>query len=391
MNDRIHWAFSQPELNSGEKLILVWLAWRAGSGAAILERDLLAQASDYEPRSLQRILKTLRDRGLLHEAGDWYAVGQTPGGEAPAFPPADMQPLGADMRESLARELPLMTDQELGRIEDALAKAITEAGDGLITRFNDVSLRLLQGIEKIAQAARVWEESVADAVAPAPDPVRESTHFKAFMLGGVLTEPEAYELARKRLEAEGVLAGPGPSAAAVLPVAVQTLVPKGRQPLRDTRQYLDSPLGRFERVRDILDPAGTEPWADAMTVWSKLEASENKHSVEGESTGFELLYPAIVTAARRSAGLMSVAQFLDEKAIAANRAPWDQAPAVANNDAQLQVELANMLDELERASHPMAIAPGRTVEGSLTESLASYHLRVKRVHQQLKKLQEMGV
>jgi hypothetical protein len=397
VDNSIAWAFSQPDLNAGEKLVLVWLAWRAGNGAALMQREQLAAVTEYEPRSLQRILKSLRDRGMLHEADGWYSVGQTPGNEAPAFPPAE---LTANLVRQVAAGVSLISPDELEAAGETIAKHLTEAADGHLTRFNDVSLRLLQGIEKIAQAARVWEESVADAVAPPPpDPVRESTHFRVFMASGFMQEDEAYEIAKKRLEAEGVLTSPaaaGDNARSIRRAdtparAAAAASGTGAKPAGG-RSYLDNTLGRFERIRDILDPAGADPWADAMTTWTQLEAAENKHTVEGETSAFELLYPAIVTAARRCAGTMTLAQFLDQKAILQNRAPWDLASGAAGpSDQALQAELGAMLEELERVNHPMAQAPPRTVDGALTEPLAAYHLRVKRVHQQLKMLQEKGI
>lgn len=381
MDNWIQWAFAR-SLGTGEKLVLVYLASLvSAAGVGRMDRAALAAATDYEPRSLQRLLKTLRDTGLLREQDGWFSLVFSHDTPFTEVPPADLQPGAAALPAGATADL---SPDEIEAAGEAIARHMTEAADAHLVRFNDVSLRLLMGIEKIAQAARVWEASVADAVAPPPpDPVRESVHFRAFMSGGVLTESEAYELAKKRLEAEGL--------PTIEPAAPVSLAPKPKQQAVDRKVYMDTALGRFERVRDILDPAGAEPWADAMSIWTRLEASENKHTVEGETDAFELLYPAIVMGARRWAGKMTLAQFLDEKAIAANRAPWDFAPAVANNDVEIQAELGAMLDELERVGHPMAQAPPRTVEGSLTESLAAYHLRVKRVHQQLKKLQEMGV
>lgn len=377
MDNWLKWAFEQ-QLGTGEKLVLVYLASLVGAaGVGRYRREDLAAATDYEPRSLQRILKNLRDAGHLQDAGDWYSL-------RGSVSPQDLPP--GDLQLSPPPSSATLSPGEIEGAGEAIANAMTEAGTGFLTRFNDVSLRLLLGIEKIAQAARVWEESVANAVAPPPpDPVRESAHFKVFMQSGFMAEDEAYELAKKRLEAEGAAQTMAPAA----PRPVRTF--EQAHPAGDFKQYLDTALGRFERVRDILDPAGEQPWADAMAAWQRLEDAENKHTVEGETDGFELLYPAIVTSARRNLGKLSLSEFLDERAIKANRAPWDQAPATANTDAAVQVELANMLDELERVNHPMCQAPPRTVDGALTEPLAAYHLRVKRVHQQLKKLQEMGV
>ena len=400
MDNWTAWAFRQ-QLGTGEKLVLVYLASQVSSnGVGLMHRGGLAQATDYEPRSLQRILKNLRDAQLLYDSGDWFALdAKRMGGEVPALPPTDLA-VQSPVTPAPAAGGQLLNPDEIEAAGETIAKHITEAADAHLTRFNDVSLRLLQGIEKIAQAARVWEQSVADAVAPPPpDPVRESTHFRVFMSSGFMQEDEAYDLAKKRLEAEGVL--PSPAAAgdnarsirrADTPArAAAAASGTGAQPAGG-RSYLDTPLGRFERVRDILDPAGVAPWADAMAVWTRLEVGENKHTVEGETDAFELLYPAIVTAARRCAGTMTLAQFLDQKAILQNRAPWDLASGAAGpSDQALQAELGAMLEELERVNHPMAQAPPRTVDGALTEPLAAYHLRVKRVHQQLKMLQEKGI
>lgn len=396
MDNWIKWAFAQDVGTGGEKLVLVYLASLVGpAGVGLMDREALAKAVDYEERSIQRILKNLRDAQLLHvhESGLWFGLGKDP-----LLPPVDLVKPDLLRAATGDRAPDFVTEIELERAGEVLAKYVTEAGDGVLIRFNDVSLRLLQGIVRIAEAARVWEESVAATAAPPPDPVRESTHFKAFMLGGILTEEEAYELAKKRLEAEGLptdQAAAGNNARSIRRAdtparAAAAASGTGATPAGG-RSYLDTTLGRFERIRDILDPAGAEPWADAMTAWTRLEAAENKHTVEGETDAFELLYPAIVTAARRSAGKLTVAQFLDEKAIAGQRAPWDLAIAGGRPDAELQVELATMIDELERVNHPMCQAPPRTTEGALTEPLAAYHLRVLRVHQQLKKLQEMGV
>jgi hypothetical protein len=69
--------------------------------------------------------------------------------------------------------------------------------------------------------------------------------------------------------------------------------------------------------------------------------------------------------------------------------------ATGQHPMRLESEIALMLEELERANHPMAQVGPRTIEKdegrTLTESVAAYHARVRRVHQQLKKLQEMGV
>lgn len=385
MDNWIKWAFAQ-QLGTGEKLVLVYLASLVGdAGVGRYRREDLAAATDYEPRSLQRILKTLRDAGHLQDTGEWYSLR---GSVSPdAMPPADLQLSPPPSR-------PALSPGELEGAGEALATAITEAADAHLVRFNDAALRLLKGIERIAIAA----QAEPLAAPPPPDPVRESTHFKVFMQSGFMAEDEAYELAKKRLEAEKDAAPTASHAQSMRnPEAPRrvALAAAGDAKGGGGRSYLDTTLGRFERVRDILDPDGAGPWADCMAIWQRLEDAENKHTVSGEQDAFELLYPAIVVAARRCADSHTLEEFLNEKAIKGGRAPWDSGDAGGPSEQQLQAELAQMLNDLERANHPMAQVGPRTVEKdegrTLTESVAAYHARVKRVHQQLKKLQEMGV
>lgn len=386
MTNWMAWAFEQ-QLGTGEKLVLVYLASLVGAaGVGRYRREDLAAATDYEPRSLQRILKTLRDAGHLQDAGEWYSLR---GSVSPdAMPPADLQLAPPPSAATLS-------PGELEGAGEHLAAAITEAADAHLVRFNDAALRLLKGIERIAIASA---QLMPPDPPPPPDPVRESVHFKAFMASGFLSEVEAYELAQKRIEAEQDATPAGGHAASMrIPEApLRAAGAAGDAKGAGGRSYLDTALGRFERVRDILDPDNAAPWADAMAAWQRLEDAENKHTVGGETDAFELLYPAIVVAARRCAGSMSLAQFLDEKAIKAGRAPWDlESGAGGPSEQHLEAELQSMLNDLERANHPMAQVGPRTVEKdegrTLTESVAAYHARVKRVHQQLKKLQEMGV
>src|SRR5690606_39258549 len=88
--------------------------------------------------------------------------------------------------------------------------------------------------------------------------------------------------------------------------------------------YSDTWLGRMRRVYDILEPPldepGEDPPRELVIAWQELEAGENRHTVKGETDAFELLYPAIVAAARRQAGRMTFAQFIDPKAVAEGRA-----------------------------------------------------------------------
>lgn len=408
MDNWIQWAFAQ-ELKLGEKLVLVWLAGQVGAaGVARLDREALAKATGYQSRSLQRALKDLRDADLFRDNAGWFCLG--PNANAALPPTADL-PAAGEIPELAGKALKIigmLSQAEVDEAGEAIAKAITEAADAHLVRLTDVNLRLLQGLELMAQRARIWEDSVAArelaAVPPEPppDPVLVSTYYRELVSSGFLTEAEAYGIAKKRLEDKAEVDAVDVPAAGRVPM-LAPLIHKGNDTAKPVGvvsphkvEYLDSALGRFEKIRDILDPSGG-PWADAMTVWQRLEDAENKHTVAGEMPAFELLYPAIVMGARRWAGKITLADFLDEKAIAANRAPWDFAPAgLEVSEAHLNADIDRMAGELERASHPMCQLTDRTVEKgedgiTRTESVAAYHTRVLRIYQQLKKLQEMGV
>jgi len=402
-SDWIGWAFDQ-ELPAGEKLLLVLLASRADArGVGGIELAELGPALGYEPRSLQRLRKSLRDAQLLREetleGSLWFALGRSETDKAQLFAPEQLQragPAGDDRRGQL------LTDQELDDAGEKIAGHVDEAADRMIARMNDQAMRLLGGMERLVLTL--------DQPAPEqPDPVRESRPYQAAIGRGV-DEETAYALARELLEQfpeEPPAAGsdarsirsPEPRRAAAATPAQLEVAGGGAH--NDLVRYTDDTYGRMLRVGHILAGPDWVPHTDDAKAWEALEESENSNrttgTVEGETPAFELLYPAIVGAARRVAGSMTLQEFINPKAVAEGRAPWDQVTVDVATDAAMNAELATMLEAIQRANHPKVQVPERVVEqdeggkGRRTENLKTFYLRVKRVHQQLQHLQQMGV
>lgn len=135
-----------------------------------------------------------------------------------------------------------------------------------------------------------------------------------------------------------------------------------------------------------------------MLTWNAIEEEENKHTVQGEPDAFLLIYPAIVEAAKKSVGQISILDFLDRKKIAAGDAPWDQdLNAADKEDPALMIDIVRMIKELNQVNDPRCEVQGRTKEtGDIdgqehVESLLGYHRRVKAKYKQMQKLQQMGV
>jgi hypothetical protein len=427
--DWLAWAFDQ-KLGTGEKLVLVYLAAQVSNdGVGRLHREKLAAATGYEARSLQRQLKTLRDAGLLHDApGNWYSIGATPVDvplqdlgascgvqDIPGNIPAD-QPLGAIARELAVH---LLGEFNAGKLGEELSEHVLTAGEQVQTMLAEFDRklgdRLGHLLETLATVARPAEEKIERAEAapaPPPDPVKESQFYRDMMTMG-LTEDEAYPLAEKRLQADQLRAMQDAEVdtamvRAMLRTAAAVDHPMPGQVIKvplladarpaEFRHYPDTSTGRAMRVWDILHP-GKQPtdqsWHDIVSTWQRMEESENRKPVPGETgTPFDQVYPAIVQAARANVGKLPMREFMDEKAINAGRAPWDLSTG-GPTEAQLLVELSTMLGEIERANHPQCQVPARTSDKedgvTVTESTAQFHARVKRVHQQLKQLQSLGV
>lgn len=375
----ITWAFHQP-VPTSEKLVLVYLASQANpAGVGLWDRDALQRATDHKPRSIQRLLKSLRDAGLLTDCGGWYLLACAPReilGELDDLEPIQVKPDAQTTPENS------VSDDAI----DAMGNRMIDAGDYLIDQLQAFESRLEHQLQQFVLAAgRIQVEREPEP--PPPDPVLESEVYNQLL--GLGFHPEnAYGLAKQRLD-EDALADLPTAGAEALPRAVEQLA---------GRHYDDTPMGRLERVRDVLAGDGAPDVLEASIVdqWERLEADEDKHTVDGESvTGFELLYPAIVDAARRNPG-MSLEQFLDPEAIKHCRAPWDQDPEpTAAEDATLEAEVATMLAEIEAANHKQCQVQPRIVQkndggGTSIETIVGYHRRVSQVYRQLQRLKAMG-
>ena len=73
--DLVEWAFVR-DLPTAEKLVLVYLAHNANSvGLGLMDRGALERATGYKKRSIQRLLKSLRDDAHLEDIGPWFRIG----------------------------------------------------------------------------------------------------------------------------------------------------------------------------------------------------------------------------------------------------------------------------------------------------------------------------
>jgi len=385
-----------------EKLVLVYLASRANFvGVGAWDRDELERALGYKRRSAQRLLKSLRDRGILSDIGEaWYELRDPEHPERfhasehtdqlPETPPA---PGGRPMtlREIMDDEdggAPVIDGREVG---DQIAQHVIDAADYLVDQLNTFEQRFAGHIDRFAMLH--VERGIAEPPGPPPDPVRESERYREMIAGGI-DEATAYSVAEKLLQIEAVQPGATePQTPPDRPGATN-----GQTPTPVTgRAYPDTPAGRCQRVADIL--AGgerTEPLTDReLAAWQELEASENKHSVKGEISAFEQLYPAIVSAARANPG-MGLEAFAEVQAALEGRAPWDRDPAPSRmEDSTLEAEIQTMLAELDQANDPRCVVQPRITEtaedgSKRQETIDGYHRRVSAVYKQMQRLKAMG-
>ncbi len=364
----IEWAFAA-DVPHAEKLVLVWLASRANAvGVGLWDRERLEAATGYSRRSTQRILKALRDADLVAEAGDWYVLNLGNGVVAGPLPERD------DLVLAPGPAIPM---REPGAVDidwllETLASAAADAVNDQLASFETRLERRL---------AMVHVEHMPPEPPPPPDPVLEDPRFQQLIDMG-FSEEAAYANVERLLEQGDPVPGPE-SPPLARPASASEANGSGEG------HYPDSPLGRLQRVSDTLGSPVTDA---ARAQWRALEAEENKYSVKGEVPAFEQLYPAIVGAARRAAGSMTLEGFL-----AADPPPWDTDPAPAPaEDAALQAEIESMLAELGAVNDPRATVQPRTVETGddgvrRTEPIVAYHRRVRAKYDQVKHLQSMGV
>ena len=266
---------------------------------------------------------------------------------------------------------------------EAIAARIIDASEYLVDQLQAFEGRLEQQLERFVLAGGKFHVEPE----PPPDPVLLDPRYE--QLRAILGDARAYEQVQA-LQNDELDEGRAPE-----PVAAGKVIQDDGETIT-AMMYDDSAEGRLARVRDILAP-GAVLEANLVDQWTALEAEEDRHSVAGETvSGFELLYPAIVAAARRQSGRMTLEQFLDPAAIKACKAPWDTDPnPTAIEDATLETEIAQMMAVIERANHPNCQVQPRVVQknddGSTSiETIVGYHRRVSQVYRQLQQLTAMG-
>lgn len=390
----IEWALSTG-VGTSEKLLLVYLATRANrAGVGLMEREELQRVMGFETRSIQRLLKTLRDAGMLADAGAWYVLRDP---AAPALAQDAIDTLPAPPEGSVPAPLtgPLMQPAEIEQAAERLGAAIQDGAEFLVDQLNNAEARfagmLVRGAQQIERVLVECAPRLDAPPAPPPDPVKESPLYVRLLDAGI-AEDLAYSTVKAQMEREHLAAR-----AEVIEFPDHPVVVLPGTPKRDA--YTDDVSGRFMRVWDILHdkPPTDEARLELGAIWSLLEEDENKHTVKGESvTAFENLYPAIVRAAEQQRGRMPMSEFLNPRAIKDGRAPWDVDPSPAPaEDAVLEADIARMLRELAAFNDPRATVGKRTTEKgedgiTRQETILAFHRRVKAKLDQMIKLRDMG-
>lgn len=406
MNNWTDWAWMQA-LPTPEKLVLVYLAERVNTaGIGLWDRAELEAQTGYKPRSVQRLLKVLRDEKRVEDRGPWYQLGNAWQPDGPLPDPQET----AAVRHGRPMTLQAIADAEGGgelrapideaEIGEAIAARITDAADYLGEQLATVLHKFSGEIDRLAmlhmEQREFLERPPADPP-PAPlDPVKENPLYRQLLDQG-LPEEWAYRLSREHLELAAAVddrgKGKGEIAHQAQPAPAGDAQAPGAQP------YADTPAGRCERVKDALTGPDNRrpPTAEELDAWQYLEQLENRFTVTGEVDGFLLVYPAIVAAAQREAGRMTLLEFIEPTAVDAGQAPWDQDPdPTPDADEHLEREVARMRAELEQANDPRCQVQGRTIErkddgSTVQETMLGYYRRVLAKYREMQKLREMGV
>ncbi len=366
----IEWAFEQ-DIPHASKLVLVYLAANASAeGVGRMNRKDLMQATGYKTRSIQRLLKDLRNAGYLEIVGPWYLCG-------------DMAP------RKLDGESAKLLAKEIGQLPDALAalkapdvrqfpppvaaEAIAHiVGDYVVDQLASFEARIGQRLDAFA----VFH--VEQEIKPPPDPVIENPLYEQLIDSG-MERPRAYALSERDLEMGEELDNEA-------------------APVSD-EDYPDSIVGRFERIVDILHGADASEMATSSNFdgWERIEEAENKYTVKGEPAAFLLLYPAIVDAARAGVGKYTISDFCDPKRAESGDAPWDkEINPIDKEDPALEVDITRMLGEIEATNAPNCQVMPRTTEkyddGSVVqETILGFHRRVKAKYNQMLQLKQMEI
>ena len=382
----IDWAFDQ-DLASPEKLMLVWIASNAScNGVAPQGRNALEQATGYKTRSVQRILKSLRESGHVLECGNYFVIG-------PADPVRD---LACDSAKQLPDHDPVLgsaPSQEVVTINtvepDEIASLVR---DYMIDQLANFEQRIIQHLKRAAMVPRETEPPP-----PPPDPVLVNPLYQELLDLGK-SEAQAYALSKADL--------------AMADELDRDLMPGEAGPLPDHHEtdseYTDDIHGRYTRVLDILHgvDAGAIDSAALQRTWERLELDENKHTRKGETKAFELLYPAIVASAKEQVGIMTMVQFLDpeitirsgfKSSVTHGVYPWERSLTTAeHDDPKLLGEISAMITELEATGDIRCEVHARTQETgddgvTRYETALGYHRRVTAKYNEMLRLKEMEI
>jgi len=377
------------DIPHAEKLVLLYLAHHASSdGVGRWRREHLEHTLGYKRRSVQRLLKSLRDQQLLEDlTEDWYRIGI--GRPDLNTAPPDADGFDQDVLEQIGLERRQQYDF------DQADELIENLADTLVMNLSNFEHRMNQSIERfvlhVEQSTPVVDPPPAE---PEPDPVLEHPLYRQLVDAGA-PETTVYELVELEIAKQGLETLEKTPRERIEALLEDEHSAQGDEPA-DPVTYSDDARGRCQRVADILAGGESRLVTDhEFAVWQRLEALENKHSVKGEEPAFEQLYPAITGAARRNVG-MSLADFCNVRAANEGQAPWDQDPNPSTmNDQVLEAEIAVMLDELAQMHDPRCEVQPRTTEkaddgSTIQETIQGYHRRVQAVHQQMQRLKAMG-
>lgn len=396
----IDWALGA-EIKTSEKLVLVYLARHANTaGIGGWNRDELDHKIGFERRTIQRLLKSLRDQNLLIDHGAWYGL------NLPDRHEALDQPFDKEVIDELPDELvsgdniysrpedvagfkPGMPQIDGDKIGELIAGHMVDASEYLMDQLSNFEARFAKEIERMA-LLHVERAPLAPPPPPPPHPVLSSAAYIAMIAAG-LPEKEAYKAVETMLAGKQLLDDDATAddAKAEAPPVLEEVGP-------GLIIYEDTPKGRASRIMHALEGSIERLTEAHLAAWQLLEATENKHTVAGEVAAFELIYPAIVDAARTKQGQMTFEQFMEPEAIEQSRAPWDQDPDPnPMEDVVLEAEISTMLAELGLQHDPRCEVQPRVTEigadGShLIESISTYHRRVQAVYQQMQRLTAMG-
>ncbi len=167
----IEWAFEQ-DIPHASKLVLVYLAANASAdGVGRMDRKDLMWATGYKTRSIQRLLKDLRNAGYLEIVGPWYLCGDMDASKL-ADVDLDQLPEGSPLRygTDVRQFPPPVAAEAIGQI----------VGDYMINQWANFEARIMQHIDRMA----VFH--VEQEIDLPPDPVIENPLYEQLIDGGMV-------------------------------------------------------------------------------------------------------------------------------------------------------------------------------------------------------------